>query len=159
MDPLWRWVRGIADPRRDYQLALKHFLRATEMETPPSGSSVEGTPKSRSWWGVKLVRVAPSSPASPSLCIPSVHASPSSAPLPSRPLIPIPSDTPADTPQSLRRLLESKIAPETSVPPEMATTPDQLRALDELATQRLLAVGGAEMEARRKVLAGGERVR
>ncbi|RSH85289.1 hypothetical protein EHS25_005096 [Saitozyma podzolica] len=98
----------------DYQLALKHFLRATEMETPPSGSSVEGTPKSRSWWGVKL---------------------------------------------SLRRLLESKIAPETSVPPEMATTPDQLRALDELATERLLAVGGAGMEARRKVLAGGERVR
>jgi hypothetical protein len=41
----------------------------------------------------------------------------------------------------------------------MATTPEQLRALDELATERLLAVGGEGMGTRRKVLAGGDRVR
>jgi hypothetical protein len=39
--------------RSDYQLALKYFLRATEMETPAEGNA-EGF-RTRSWWGVKQV--------------------------------------------------------------------------------------------------------
>lgn len=36
----------------DYQLALKYYLRAVEMETPEG--SVVGT-RTRAWWGVKMV--------------------------------------------------------------------------------------------------------
>ncbi|WWD22566.1 hypothetical protein CI109_107059 [Kwoniella shandongensis] len=92
----------------DYQLALKHFLRAAEME---GGEGVNpNTKRTRSWWGIKL---------------------------------------------AVRRLLESPNS-ETSVPDESRTTSKQLNALDELATERLLAAGGKGLEVRRKVLAGGE---
>jgi hypothetical protein len=40
--------------RSDYQLALKHFLRTTEMETDPSYPSANKT-STRTWWGIKLV--------------------------------------------------------------------------------------------------------
>ncbi|GMK54657.1 hypothetical protein CspeluHIS016_0112430 [Cutaneotrichosporon spelunceum] len=36
----------------DYQLALKYYLRAVEMETPPTGKP-DGH-RSRAWWGVKM---------------------------------------------------------------------------------------------------------
>ncbi|ORX41019.1 hypothetical protein BD324DRAFT_612908 [Kockovaella imperatae] len=39
----------------DYQLALKYFLRATEMQTDPSSPGAkEESCRTRSWWGVKL---------------------------------------------------------------------------------------------------------
>jgi hypothetical protein len=41
---------------RDYDLALKFFLRATEMETDPSDLDLVKQ-NTRSWWGVKLVRL------------------------------------------------------------------------------------------------------
>lgn len=39
----------------DYQLALKYYLRATEMQTPPTGKP-DGQ-RTRAWWGVKMVRL------------------------------------------------------------------------------------------------------
>lgn len=42
----------------DYDLALKFFLRATEMETDPEHLELYKT-NSRTWWGVKLVRLRP----------------------------------------------------------------------------------------------------
>lgn len=41
----------------DYDLALKFFLRATEMETDPGNLELTKT-NTRSWWGVKLVSTA-----------------------------------------------------------------------------------------------------
>jgi len=38
----------------DYQLALKYFLRAIEMQTDPNHK--DSSNKCRAWWGVKLVR-------------------------------------------------------------------------------------------------------
>ena len=38
----------------DYDLALKFFLRASEMETDPEHLELYKT-NSRTWWGVKLV--------------------------------------------------------------------------------------------------------
>ncbi|KAK4688607.1 ER membrane protein complex subunit 2, partial [Tremellales sp. Uapishka_1] len=96
----------------DYQLALKYFLRATEMETEPSGTT-EASTKSRSWWGVKL---------------------------------------------ATRRLLNLSNS-DSSVPSNLSSSPKQLRLLDELATERLLAFGGAGLGVRRKVLAGAEKTR
>jgi hypothetical protein len=40
------------------------------------------------------------------------------------------------------------------VPDRSATSREQLEKLDALATERILAVGGAGMEVRRAVLAG-----
>ncbi len=54
----------------------------------------------------------------------------------------------------MRRLLHGQRTAESAVPLDMATDEKQLRALDELATERLLAAGGAGMSVRRKVLAG-----
>jgi hypothetical protein len=44
-----------ADSASDYDLALKFFLRASEMETDPQHLELYKT-NSRTWWGVKLVR-------------------------------------------------------------------------------------------------------
>ena len=46
-------VADVSD--RDYNLALKYFLRATEMQTDPSRPETSGPGKTRSWWGVRLV--------------------------------------------------------------------------------------------------------
>lgn len=43
-----------SDDVSDYDLALKFFLRATEMETDPGNLDLRKT-STRSWWGVKLV--------------------------------------------------------------------------------------------------------
>jgi hypothetical protein len=40
---------------RDYQLALKFYLRAIEMATPPAGSMNDTAVKTREWWGVRQV--------------------------------------------------------------------------------------------------------
>ncbi|KAK8845618.1 hypothetical protein IAR55_006334 [Kwoniella newhampshirensis] len=95
----------------DYQLALKHLLRAAEME---GGKGVNpNTTRTRSWWGIKL---------------------------------------------STRRLLESPNA-ETSVPEDSRTTEQQLKALNELATEIILAAGGKGLDIRRKVLGEDDVVR
>ena len=39
----------------DYQLALKYFLRAVEMQTDATKPESTGSKNTRSWWGVKLV--------------------------------------------------------------------------------------------------------
>ncbi|CAK9786477.1 hypothetical protein CC85DRAFT_252968 [Cutaneotrichosporon oleaginosum] len=92
----------------DYQLALKYYLRAAEMETPPAGKA-EGH-RSRAWWGVKMAS---------------------------------------------RRLLESTAKRvDTAVPDRSTSSREQLEKLDALATEQILAVGGAGMEVRRAVLAG-----
>lgn len=54
----------------------------------------------------------------------------------------------------MRRLLDGDDGPESSVPVEQRTTEKQLKALDQLATERLLAAGGEGKDARRRVLAG-----
>jgi hypothetical protein len=54
--------------------------------------------------------------------------------------------------QSIARLMDGGSG-ESAVPPEHATTPAQLKQLDELTTERLLAAGGAGLTARRAVLA------
>ena len=59
-----------------------------------------------------------------------------------------------DVSQAARRLLEDRTSMDSAVPPAGATSEKQLRALDEVATERLLAAGGAGMEVRRKILAG-----
>lgn len=41
----------------DYQLALKYFLRAVEMQVEPSDPT-GGKKRSREWWGIKLVRLS-----------------------------------------------------------------------------------------------------
>ena len=52
--------------------------------------------------------------------------------------------------QSAKRLLAGE--GETTVPAEQATGEAKLRKLEQLATERLLAVGGAGMTATRSVL-------
>ncbi|EIW69895.1 hypothetical protein TREMEDRAFT_29601 [Tremella mesenterica DSM 1558] len=54
--------------------------------------------------------------------------------------------------KQVRKLLEEGETLTTVVPDSMSTTPDQLKALDLLATERLLAIGGNDMESRRKIL-------
>ncbi|WVQ95641.1 hypothetical protein IAU59_002739 [Kwoniella sp. CBS 9459] len=77
----------------DYQLALKHLLRAAEME---GGKSTNPNPsRTRTWWSIKLT-------------VGRLLASPG----------------PMDT---------------SSVPEEMRSTTRQLEALDQLATERILA--------------------
>lgn len=49
-------VKKVLTESRDYDLALKFFLRAIEMETDP-GNLQLGKTNTRSWWGVKLVSV------------------------------------------------------------------------------------------------------
>lgn len=59
---LHSWVRLTPTSRHeltlcsDYQLALKYFLRAVEMQTEPSDPT-GGKKRSREWWGIKLVRL------------------------------------------------------------------------------------------------------
>ncbi|BEI81411.1 hypothetical protein CcaverHIS002_0205710 [Cutaneotrichosporon cavernicola] len=92
----------------DYQLALKYFLRAVEMETPPTGNP-DGH-RTRAWWGVQM---------------------------------------------SSRRLLESTAKRiDSAVPDRSTTSRAQLEKLNALATERILAIGGAGMQVRRAVLAG-----
>ncbi|KAK1923098.1 hypothetical protein DB88DRAFT_493778 [Papiliotrema laurentii] len=90
----------------DYQLALKYYLRAVEMQTDPDDRD-SAKKNTRAWWGIKL---------------------------------------------SIARLMDGGSG-ESAVPPEHATTPAQLKQLDELTTERLLAAGGAGLTARRAVLA------
>jgi len=58
--------------------------------------------------------------------------------------------------QSAKRLLDGE--GETSVPEEQATSEAQLRKLEQLATERLLAVGGSGMATRRSVLSNATSV-
>ena len=96
------------------------------METDPSSPESPGGPlKTRSWWGVKLVG-----------------------------LLTWVIQTGADVQKAARRLLEAQNAAESVVPAAMTTNEKQLRGLDELATERLLAAGGAGMGVRRKVMGG-----
>ena len=54
---------------------------------------------------------------------------------------------------------EKKTRIDSSSLSENSTSPTQLKALDELATERLLAAGGAGMSSRRSVLAASESIR
>lgn len=58
--------------------------------------------------------------------------------------------------QSTRRLLERKSASkvESAVPEEQRSSPKQLQALDQLATERILAAGGTGLDIKRTVLSG-----
>ena len=56
--------------------------------------------------------------------------------------------------QALRRLSMSQSTAESAVPSGMMTSEKQLRALEEVTTERLLAAGGVGMGPRRRVLAG-----
>jgi hypothetical protein len=56
--------------------------------------------------------------------------------------------------QATRRLLSGEQTVASAVPEKMRTNGDQLRKLDMLATERLLAAGGAGLDIRRKLLAG-----
>ncbi|WRT70701.1 uncharacterized protein IL334_007699 [Kwoniella shivajii] len=97
----------------DYQLSLKHFLRAAEME-----GDKETNPKptrTRTWWGIKL---------------------------------------------ATSRLLESNSnSIESSVPQEFRSSQKQLLLLDQLATERILSVGGKGSDLKRKVLGESSVVR
>ena len=111
---------------RDYALALKFFLRCIELEAnPPRPEESGGSRKNRSWWGVKLV-------ISSFLRLGKANIY---------------------TLQTVRRLMDqTRVSSDSVVPSDMATTPVQLKALDALATERLLAVGGAGLPLRRIVL-------
>lgn len=56
--------------------------------------------------------------------------------------------------KATRSLLGSQSTVESAVPASMTPNEKQLRALDELVTERLLSAGGAGMGVRRKLLAG-----
>ncbi|ORY31204.1 hypothetical protein BCR39DRAFT_526840 [Naematelia encephala] len=92
----------------DYYKALKHFLRAAEMETDITTKQPGG--KSRSWWGVR---------------------------------------------QATKRLLEGATTDFSTVSSDSRPSLKQIQSLSELATERLLALGGSDLDIRRKVLAGG----
>ncbi|WVN89700.1 uncharacterized protein L203_104930 [Cryptococcus depauperatus CBS 7841] len=88
----------------DYQLALKYFLRAAEMQGGKDNNS--NTSRTRTWWGIKL---------------------------------------------TITRLLNSPNV-NTSVPQDIRTTEKQLKDLDVLATERLLAAKGKGIDVRRQML-------
>ncbi|WVO17432.1 hypothetical protein L204_105124 [Cryptococcus depauperatus] len=88
----------------DYQLALKYFLRAAEMQGGKDTNS--NTSRTRTWWGIKL---------------------------------------------AITRLLHSPNV-NTSVPQDIRTTEKQLKDLDVLATERLLAAKGKGIDVRRQML-------
>jgi hypothetical protein len=50
----WADGQAVADTCSDYDMALKFFLRASEMETDPEHKESNKT-RTRTWWGVKLV--------------------------------------------------------------------------------------------------------
>jgi hypothetical protein len=61
--------------------------------------------------------------------------------------------------QCTRRLLDTPQKSESAVPDNLYTTPSQIHALDELATERILAAGGPATDIKRKVLGGAVSVR
>lgn len=96
------------------------------METDPEHKESSRT-KTRTWWGVKLV---------------SLFYAYLSGRL---------------TEQATRRLLQRKSPSksESAVPEGQRCNPKQLQALDQLATERILAAGGTGLEVKRKVMSGG----
>jgi hypothetical protein len=58
--------------------------------------------------------------------------------------------------QSTRRLLERKAGGkiDSAVPEEQRTSLPKLQALDQLATERILAAGGSHLDIKRKILSG-----
>ena len=58
--------------------------------------------------------------------------------------------------KSTRRLLERKAGGkvDSAVPEEQRTSLPKLQALDQLATERILAAGGSHLDVKRKILAG-----
>jgi hypothetical protein len=56
--------------------------------------------------------------------------------------------------QSTRRLLERKASGkvDSAVPEEQRTSLPKLQALDQLATERILAAGGTHLDIKRKIL-------
>lgn len=58
--------------------------------------------------------------------------------------------------KSTRRLLERKAGGkvDSAVPEEQRTSLPKLQALDQLATERILAAGGSHLDIKRKSLAG-----
>lgn len=107
-------------------MALKFFLRASEMETDPEHKESNKI-RTRTWWGIKLVSGAGVEGAATFDML---------------------------TEQSTRRLLERKTPSkiESAVPEEQRCKPKQLQALDQLATERILAAGGSGLDIQRKVL-------
>jgi hypothetical protein len=68
---------------------------------------------------------------------------------------PSPLDLMADK-QSTGRLLERKAGGkvDSAVPEEQRTSLPKLQALDQLATERILAAGGSNLDITRKILSG-----
>ena len=66
-----------------------------------------------------------------------------------------PPGTKADE-KSTRRLLERKTGGkvDSAVPEEQRTSLPKLQALDQLATERILAAGGSHLDVKRKILSG-----
>lgn len=56
--------------------------------------------------------------------------------------------------QTAKRLLDPATRTDTAIPDDSVVPPAKLQKLEALATERILAVGGANMDARRAVLAG-----
>ncbi|WVQ70679.1 hypothetical protein IAR50_000201 [Cryptococcus sp. DSM 104548] len=110
-DGIMRRLGEVAYTLGDYQLSLKHFLRAAEMQGGKASNL--NTSRTRTWWGIKLAAM---------------------------------------------RLLENPNA-ESTVPLELATPLPQLQALSELATERILAAGGQNLDVRREVLGEAALVR
>lgn len=125
-------------------MALKHYLRASEMETDPVHLD-DSKSSTRTWWGIKLVSgnaflsnpVAVMQPVADVMDHAQIQAHS----------------------QCTRRLLATPQQSNSAVPETMYTTPSQLRALDELATERVLAAGGVGQDARRRVLGATVSVR